>query len=193
MASTAAAAAPTARGRVREALQASGMQLTAARGLENISVADILADAGVSRRTFYTQFANKHELVASVINPALRDGAQLLDDVARQPPAELLPGIAATYLRMWDQHGDALIAIAGLDKGIMPHVADGHRLFGKALQKVLEKANENGLLRSADATLSFRVISRTAVPLLKIFADAENGRTLYRDSMLALLQATDDR
>jgi hypothetical protein len=38
-----------------------------------------------------------------------------------------------------------------------------------------------------DATCSFRIISRTAVPLLKIYADHPNGSALYHDAMLALL------
>lgn len=75
----------------------------------------------------------------------------------------------------------------------MPYVGDGHRLFGNALQKILARAEAEHLLLTRNASLSFRVISRTAVSLLKVYANADNGRKLYRMSILALLQATDER
>ena len=56
-----------------------------------------------------------------------------------------------------------------------------------AMELGITRAERAGLLRNNDAAYSFRVISRTAVPLLKIYADHPNGSALYRDAMLALL------
>lgn len=182
----------SSRGRVRDALQEHGIRLVADRGLEQISVADILAAANVSRRSFYGQFANKHELVASIINPTLQAGTELLSKLEQVAPEQLLPGVVDCYLALWERHGDALLAIAGLDSGVLPYIADQHRQFGATLLSVLRRAAAADLLLNDDAELTFRVISRTAVPLLRIYGTRPQGTALYRCSMLALLEKKHD-
>ena len=56
-----------------------------------------------------------------------------------------------------------------------------------ALKGVLARAEEAGALLNDDAMMSFKVISRTAIPLLKIYAAHPQGEDLYRRSMLGLL------
>ena len=176
--------------RVREALQRSGVRLVAEHGIDKVSVEQILGDAGYSRRTFYGYFANKLELLASVMNPAFDEGASFLEEVLGRSPEKLLAGIIECYLTLWKNHRDALLAIASLnDPAIAPYIESGHRTFGNTLQRVLRKAAAAGTLRNRDAAYSFKVISRTAVPLLKIYATHPEGIQLYRESMLALLQS----
>lgn len=158
--------------------------------MSQVSVEDILAAADISRRTFYSYFGNKYELVAGLINPALAAGADMLEALVEQPAEALLPGVVDCYRRLWALHSDGLTVIAALDPAVMPYIESGHRKFGSALKAVLERAEHAGLLRNNDATCSFRIISRTAVPLLKIYADHPNGSALYRDAMLALLSET---
>lgn len=165
----------------------AGGRLIAERGVAQVSVEDILAAADISRRTFYSYFGNKYELVAGLINPALAAGADMLKALAEQPADTLLPGIVDCYRRLWDLHSDGLTVIAALDPAVMPYIENHHRKFGSALKRALTRAERAGLLRNNDAAYSFRVISRTAVPLLKIYADHPNGSALYRDAMLALL------
>ncbi len=171
------------RARIRAELLKEGGRLFAARGV----VEEILAEVGISRRTFYGFFANKYEMVASILNPALDYGAELLEAVAQGDSRKLLPGIVDCYLSIWEQHPNALPVIASLDAGILPYIDAQHRAFGAALKAVLRKAEQAGLLRNSDADRTFRVISRTAVPLLKVYVDHPQRTTLYRDSMLALL------
>lgn len=178
------------RERVRQTLQRSAVRLIAEHGLDKVSVEQILSDAGYSRRTFYGYFANKLELLASVMNPAFDAGALFLESVLEQEPENLLVGTIECYLTLWEHHREALLAIAALnDPGIAPYIESGHQKFGNALKRVLRKAADAGLLRNCDAAYSFKVISRTAVPLLKIYAAHPDGTQLYRESMLALLQA----
>ncbi len=184
------------RQRVRERLLAAGGRLVAARGLAKLSVEDILAETGVSRRSFYSYFENKYELAAGVINRALLDGEEMIRALGGRRPAAILPGIVSCYQRLWASHRDALIAIASLETDIRPYIEEAHEKFGSALKKELKRAEKAGLLRNADALCTFRVISRTAVPLLKIYADHPDGVRLYEQSMLALLQrsgANNDR
>lgn len=172
---------------VREQLVAAGGRLFAAHGLVQVSVEDILAEAEISRRTFYSYFANKFELVAGLINPALAAGADMLVAVRAQPAEQVLPGIVDCYRQLWDKHSDALTVISSLDPVVMPYIEQGHRQFGAALKAVLEVAETTGQLRNDDALRTFKIISRTAVPLLKIYADHPDGDRLYREAMLALL------
>jgi AcrR family transcriptional regulator len=175
------------RQRVREELIRTGSRLIAARGLAQVSVADILAEVGTSRRTFYGYFANKYELVASVLNPVFVAGAERLTDTSRQPPASSVLGIVDCYVALWNSHRDALNIIAALEPAVMPYIEEGHKQFGAALTKVLKRAEKAGVLRNGDAGYTFKVITRTAVPLLKIYADHPDSMKLYRESMLALL------
>ena len=175
------------RERVRQALLATAARLIADRGLESISVEEILAEVGISRRTFYGYFANKYELAASVVTPALVDGEAMLAKLEEEPETAALAGIVDCYYALWDRHREALVAISSLQASVMPYMEDHHNRFVKALDGMLKRAERAGVLRNGDAGISFRIISRTAVPLLKIYASHPRGARLYRESMLALL------
>jgi AcrR family transcriptional regulator len=175
------------RQQIRDRLLAAGGRLIASRGLGQVSVADILTEAGVSRRTFYCYFSNKHELAAAVIEGALRAGTAMIEGLARQRPAAILPGVVACYRTLWATHRDALLAISSLDPEIRPYIEEAHQVFGAALKSQLARAERAGLLRNGNAVFTFRVISRTAVPLLRIYAEHPEGERLYEESMLALL------
>jgi len=180
------------RARVRQALQSSGVRLVAEHGLEKVSVEQILSAAGYSRRTFYGYFENKLQLLASVMNPAFEEGALFLEEALKQDAEKLLAGTVDCYLKLWKNHRDALIAITALsDPAIAPYIESGHRKFGGTLQRVLRRAADAGVLRNNDANFSFKVISRTAVPLLKIYDTHPDGVRLYQESMLALLENSD--
>ena len=49
----------------------------------------------------------------------------------------------------------------------------------------------NPLLANDDAELSFRVIARTAVPLLKVFTDRADWAELFRHAMIGMLLKAD--
>jgi hypothetical protein len=82
---------------------------------------------------------------------------------------------------------DALSVIALLKPEVMPYIESGHRKFGAALKKLLKLAEKSGTLRNNDAQYTFSIITRTAVPLLKIYADHPERGSLYRKAILALL------
>ncbi len=175
------------RARIRERLLECAGALFAERGIEPVSVEEIIAAAGISRRTFYSFFANKNELAAGLLTPALEDGARLLNELPDDAAEAALPGLVDAYARLWGTHADALTLISSINADVMPYIEAGHREFGGALKRVLALAEQAGTLRNDDAELSFRVVARTAVPLLKVYAHHPQRQRLYRDSMLALL------
>jgi AcrR family transcriptional regulator len=71
----------------RKALSDAALRLAIERGLENVTIEDITAEADVALRTFRNYFTSKYEAVAVIgADRAYRIGASLL----RRPPGEPL-------------------------------------------------------------------------------------------------------
>jgi AcrR family transcriptional regulator len=70
----------------REALSSAALQLSLARGVQNVTIEDITEAAGVSLRTFRNYFASKYEAITALgAHRARRIGASLLDRPADEP------------------------------------------------------------------------------------------------------------
>ena len=93
---------------VRRALSSAALRLAVERGLENVTVEDITAEADVSLRTFGNYFSSKHEAICALgTDRARRIGAELL---ARPPGEALWDAILAAVLAHYegaDQAPDA--------------------------------------------------------------------------------------
>jgi AcrR family transcriptional regulator len=70
----------------RKALSDAALRLAIERGLENVTIEDITAEANVALRTFRNYFASKYEAVAAIgADRAYRIGASLLQRPAGEP------------------------------------------------------------------------------------------------------------
>jgi AcrR family transcriptional regulator len=70
----------------REALSMAALKLAVERGLDNVLVEDIAAEAGVSPRTFNNYFSSKYEAISSRASDRIfRVGQALLDRPADEP------------------------------------------------------------------------------------------------------------
>jgi AcrR family transcriptional regulator len=159
------------------------------RGVAQVSVEQILIAAGLSRGTFYGYCRNKSELVAAIIEPVFREGTMALNRMSTLPPAEVVPAIVALYLDLWTRRRNALLMIPGVDAESFALLREDHAGYTDAMQRALERAAAAGQLRNGSASYSFRVLTRTAVPLLRVYQDHPDGARLYRESVLALLLA----
>lgn len=175
------------RSKIRESLVVTGARLFAEKGVDQVSVEEIIAEVGISRRTFYGFFENKYELVASILTPILESGTEDLRAAADEPPEEAIPRIIEFYLRQWNERGDALQIISSVDRDILPYIEREHAKFGKAMKDLLASAEAGGMLRNGRADYTFKVIVRTAIPLLKVYRDHPDLAAIYTESMLALL------
>ena len=71
---------------VRRALSSAAIRLAVERGLENVTIEDITAEAGVSARTFGNYFSSKYEAICALgTDRARRIGAELLARPAGEP------------------------------------------------------------------------------------------------------------
>jgi AcrR family transcriptional regulator len=73
----------------RERMLVAMADATAAKGYANVAVADVIERAGVSRRSFYEQFANKEECFLSAYDAGV---SGLLDAIAEAEDAAVAGG-----------------------------------------------------------------------------------------------------
>jgi AcrR family transcriptional regulator len=90
---------------VRHALGSAALRLAVERGLDNVTIEDITADADVSRRTFGNYFSSKYEAICAVGTDRARQvGADLLARPADEP---LWEAICAAVLAHYEDAGPA--------------------------------------------------------------------------------------
>jgi AcrR family transcriptional regulator len=78
---------------VRRALGSAALKLAVQRGLENVTVEDITAEAGVSLRTFGNYFSSKYEAICALgTDRARRVGAELRGRPAGEPLWDAITG-----------------------------------------------------------------------------------------------------
>jgi AcrR family transcriptional regulator len=88
----------------RRALSSAALRLAVERGLDNVTIADITAEADVALRTFRNYFASKYEAVAAIgADRARRIGMSLLDRPAGEPLWEALTRAVLEHYQGTDQ------------------------------------------------------------------------------------------
>ena len=91
--------------RTRRSLGLAALELFESKGVENVTVADVAAAAGVTERTFFRHFRSKEE-AALLIHQ--RFDAALLDGLAvapKAPPHEILAGLYRGVLEAFEDRG----------------------------------------------------------------------------------------
>lgn len=86
----------------RRALAERGLRLAIERGYHGFTISDLVADVGVSRRTFSNYFADKAECIAAVTDGWLDD---VLDAIRRAPADASLLDVLQTGLIAVAQQG----------------------------------------------------------------------------------------
>jgi AcrR family transcriptional regulator len=102
-------------GEARDALLASAERLLDDRKIADLTVADVLSDAGVSRASFYFYFASKHDLVIALSDEIMGEVEQTAMpwlERAELEPAEAVRTAIRDTLGVWERHGAVLRAIA---------------------------------------------------------------------------------
>lgn len=170
-----------------EQLLAVAGKLLAERGPAAVSVEQILLGAGMSRGTFYGFCNGKTDLLVAILEPVFTEGTAELERLAGEPPAAIVPGIIGLYADLWRRRRHALMLIPGVSAAAFARLRSAHLAYTSAMRRALEHASKAATLRNGDAEWSFRVLTRTAVPLLRVYQDHPDGERLYRESMSALL------
>lgn len=124
--------------RTRTSLQNALLDLARERPLDAITVADIAAEAGVNRSSFYQHYADKDQLLADALESAVDDVSSRIirsadpHDIS-QPPAEL-----TTYLQHIADNADLYRLVLG-EHGSLTVAAQLHarveRIVGDAVRE----------------------------------------------------------
>jgi AcrR family transcriptional regulator len=177
------------RERMRNALLSAGARQFAARGVATVSVAELIAEADVSRATFYQFFSNKYSLLEDILNPIFDYAVARVRALAAEPALHALDGVIDVYCALWREHRDGLLLIPDVDPATFRRFEARHRALNDALLEVLTAAEREGLLRNGSAHFSLKVIARTAIPLLRVYHGHPAAETLFRDALRCLLVA----
>ena len=174
---------------MRDALLQAGARQFAARGIATVSVEDLLAEADVSRATFYGFFSNKNSLLEVILNPVFDKAIAAVQALEKSPPREALEGIYKVYLELWRTHREGLLLIPAVEPAAFKHFEAKHQALNDALLSVLIRAEKANLLRNGSASFSLRVLARTAIPLLKVYDSHPSGEALFEDAIRAVLMS----
>ncbi|MEO7386152.1 MAG: TetR/AcrR family transcriptional regulator [Gammaproteobacteria bacterium] len=161
--------------------------LFVAHGFENTSVEQILVATSVARSSFYRFFANREEVLASIIRPVFITGQSHLDRITARNARGVLHGIFATYLDLWASGPDALRLSTRTGGVHFELFRDLHMPFREKITALLRLIESEGSLLNASAELTARLIARTAVPVLEVYHRDPRFESLFRATMGGLL------
>lgn len=161
----------------------------AERGIERVRLDEIGAEADLARGTLYSHFATKESLVEAIVGPVLDDGTARMAGLEKEPraPEEAVDGLLDVYLALHRAYPHALRVSYQVQSQPLGGLAARHGAFVQAVLAILGSAERAGLLRTGDPVLAARVLARTAVPLLELYATHPKGDALFKESLRGLL------
>jgi AcrR family transcriptional regulator len=172
---------------MRESLLAAGARQFASRGVGTVSVEELIAEADVSRATFYGFFSSKYSLLENILNPIFERATAAINALRTKPAAHAVDGLVDVYLELWATHRDGLLLIPTIDAPTFRHFESQHRALNDALLDLLGLVERADLLRNGSAQYSLKVIARTAIPLLRVYDGHPAAAALFRDALRGLL------
>ena len=145
---------------VRRALSSAAIRLAVGRGLENVTIEDIAAEADVSVRTFGNYFSGKYEAICALGTDRARCiGAELLGRPAREPLWEALVHAMLAHYEGAGQAPDAEW-LAGLKLVLTAPAIRGEYLkVNSAMQQALAEA-----IAARTGTMTSRTCTRRSWP-----------------------------
>lgn len=175
------------RERTRAALLAVGARQFAERGITPVSVETLIAEADISRATFYAMFSSKYSLLEGILNPIFDIATKRIRGLCAKPPTEAIDGLVDVYWDLWATHRDGLLLIPLVDPKTFKHFERQHRALQGALLDLLLGVERADLLRNGSAQYSLKVIARTAVQLLRVYDGHAAAAAMFRDAVRGLL------
>ena len=97
--------------RTRRRLQDALLELARERPLDEITVAEITARAGVNRSSFYQHYSDKETLLADALDAAAEAAAAMLPDHYEPPSGP--PQALVVFLQHVDEHAELYRSVFG--------------------------------------------------------------------------------
>ena len=170
---------------IRQRILAESARLFISKGFDNVSVEEIIAAAAIARSSFYRFFANREEVLSSMIRPLFERGIECLGAVEPGDAATVVDGVCDTYLSLWRMSADALRVSVRTGGVHFDLFSDLHGPFRNRLIGLLESADPRHFL-NGNADYTARLVARTAVPALEVYAKDPDFERLFRRSLRGL-------
>lgn len=174
-------------GGTRDRIIRQATQLFIARGFAGVSVAEIVAAAGAARSSFYRLFANRDEVLASIIRPVFESGVAAMRALAGQPPVRAIDGVLDMYLVLWRDRRDALRLATRMGHSHFRLFEDVHGAYRALLTDLMRRAQAEGILLNDSGDHAARIIARTAVDVLEVYDGDPRLAILFRRTMRGTL------
>lgn len=173
--------------RTRERILVESTRLFLSQGFGSVSVDAIVDAAGVARSTFYRFFANRDDVILSIIRPIFESGLDMMQGLDKLPPRKAMEGIFRVYLDLWTSDPDALQLTIRMGGTYFRLFDEDHHQFRQQLIELLELIEPSGLLLNDSSAQTARLIARIAVSVLDVYRDESDLETLYLQTMNGLL------
>lgn len=173
------------RARMREQVLRVSAKMFLEKGIENVSVEEILQAADLARSTFYSFFESKRDLIVQIFRPVFEGGAEYLRGLMGRPPAEVMYGVIDMFPMQWEKVGDALLLRVPNTEFEM--IAESHNAYVGALNQCLTGVESAGILRNRSVAYTQRLIARSAVDVVRVYRHDPSFKQLYRSTMEGML------
>lgn len=173
--------------RTRQRILDTSAHLFVQRGFANVSVEEILGAAEIARSSFYRFFANREEVLTNIIRPVFEQGIEELREIATDDPRQIIVSILDTYLDLWESGPDALRVSTRIPGKHFYLFEDVHHMYRTTLTELVMKAEPASILLNSSGAMTARLIARTAVPVMEIYAGLPDLRERFHQSMDAFL------
>ena len=174
-------------GRTRQRILDVSARKFVEHGFENVSVEDIIEGAEIARSSFYRFFANREEVLTSMIRPVFENGLIELEAIDSDDPLVIMTGIFDTFLNLWQSNPDALrvsTRVGGVHFYLFENV---HRAFREKVATLLDAIEPTGIFLNGSADMTGRLIARTVVSVMEVYASDPDFEVLFHKTMNGLL------
>lgn len=179
--------------RTRERILRESARLFVEKGFANVSVEEIISAAEIARSSFYRFFANREDVLTSIIRPVFEQGLARLEALDSRQPASIVPGILDTYLELWAASPDA-VRLSTRTGGVHFELfRDLHTRFRERITALVRSVMPTGRLLNGDADYTARLIARTSVPVMEVYHHDPAFRELFHRSMQGFLLTSPGR
>jgi AcrR family transcriptional regulator len=178
-------------GRTRQRILDESARKFIEKGFENVSVEDIIDAAEIARSSFYRFFANREQVLASIIRPVFEQGLDELDAIKIDDPFETMASLLNTWFKLWQTNADALRVSTRIGGIYFYLFEDEHRAFREKVAEMLHAIEPSGIFLNDSADSTARLLARTVVPVLEVYSDQPDFENLYRKTMTGFLLKTE--
>jgi AcrR family transcriptional regulator len=173
------------RERMRQHVLRVGAKMFLERGIENVSVEEILDVANLARSTFYSFFTSKRDLLFHILDPIFQTGVTHMQALKGKPPADMVYGVIDMYPMLWEQFGEALFLRIGHDEFKL--IEKTHNQYVRMIGELFGGVEAAGILRNGSSPHTQRLIARCAIDVVRVYRNDTDFRRLYRTTMEGML------